>query len=66
MMAVRTRTLVAPAAIVAEVEVVQLAPPLVETSSAAVAPVSVPAVAGLGAPGVTFRDDLHTVKLGVN
>lgn len=26
----------------------------------------VPAVAGLGAPGVNFRDDLHTVKLGVN
>lgn len=28
--------------------------------------VIVPAVAGLAAPGVSYRDDLHTVKLGVN
>jgi outer membrane immunogenic protein len=28
--------------------------------------VTVPAVAGLVAPGVNYRDDLHTVKLGVN
>ena len=28
--------------------------------------VIVPAVAALAAPGVSYRDDLHTVKLGVN
>ena len=44
-MAVRTRMLVAPAAKVAVVAAAQFVPPSVETSSAAVAPVSVPTVA---------------------